>query len=361
MLARKFPDQKIKVYDRLSRPPASPTDETVWWGTDNVAKFYLVGLGGRAQVSLRKLGVWDDVQAVCSVVVGRKDWAPGSTSEDDGVERIFEGRKYQTQCLPRDKLVAVLYQYITTNFPMEQIELRHGFEVKPVAFGGRGNDSGNEDEDDDFATLEIFHCNGQSERDLECNVDPVERVTTNLLIAADGTARTVANAMEEEDRKALRNKNPLQRLFLLGKHKKAFKVTRYQDDNQRVYKTIPMKLPPGWRPDLNYSARSKGGGMNIDALPATRTGDYCGVLLLRKDDPLAQPNVDPTDLRAFMDEYLPQFSAILDDEVVAQVAKKPPSFLPAFRFAGPRLNQGDHTLVLGDAAHTVKVSVVLVF
>lgn len=144
--------------------------------------------------------------------------------------------------------------------------------------------------------------------------------------------------------------NPIQKLFA----RKPFRVTRYEDDNRRVYKTIPMKLPKDWRPDLNYSARSQKGGMNIDALPANREGNYCGVLLLKEDDPMAQANVEPETLRGFLDEKLPQFSAFLDDEVVAQVAKKPPSFLPSFRFVGPRLNQGDHTLILGDCAHTVK-------
>lgn len=144
--------------------------------------------------------------------------------------------------------------------------------------------------------------------------------------------------------------NPIKRIFA----GKPFSVTRYADDNRRVYKTIPMKLPEDWRPDLNYSARSQKGGMNIDALPANRNGSYCGVLLLKEDDPMAQPDVDPKELRGFLDKLLPQFSVILDDDVVSQVAKKPPSFLPSFRYVGPRLNQGDHTLILGDCAHTVK-------
>lgn len=144
--------------------------------------------------------------------------------------------------------------------------------------------------------------------------------------------------------------NPIKRMFA----GKPFTVTRYEDDNRRVYKTIPMKLPEGWRPDLNYSARSQKGGMNIDALPANREGNYCGVLLLKEDDPMAQEGTDPKELRGFLDKLLPQFSSFLDDDVVGQVAKKPPSFLPSFRFVGPRLNQGDHTLILGDCAHTVK-------
>jgi hypothetical protein len=39
---------------------------------------------------------------------------------------------------------------------------------------------------------------------------------------------------------------------------------------------------------------------------------------------------------------------------MADVAKKGSSALPGFRFAGPRLNEGDKTVLLGDAIHTVK-------
>ncbi len=333
MLVQKFPDQKIKLYDRLP-PPFSPTDETVW---NDVAKFYLIGLGGRGQTALDKFGVWDPVRDVCTAVVGRKDWPPDG---GEGVERIFEGRKFMTQVLPRDKLVAVLYKHIVDNYSSDQIELNHGYEVVPVSESNSGN-----------ALVDIFKCQGEEETDVECQLEATERVSTNLLIAADGTARTVANFMEEIDRKERKSMNPIKRM-VAGK---PFTVTRYTDDNRRVYKTIPMKLPEDWRPDLNYSARSQKGGMNIDALPANRNGNYCGVLLLKEDDPMAQAETDPKELRSFLDKLLPQFSVILDDDVITQVAKKPPSFLPSFRYVGPRLNQGDHTLILGDCAHTVKV------
>jgi kynurenine 3-monooxygenase len=37
-----------------------------------------------------------------------------------------------------------------------------------------------------------------------------------------------------------------------------------------------------------------------------------------------------------------------------RIAQKPASKLPVFRFVGPRLHLGQRSLVLGDAAHTVK-------
>jgi 2-polyprenyl-6-methoxyphenol hydroxylase-like FAD-dependent oxidoreductase len=305
------------------------------------SKFYLIGLGGRGQTSLDMFGVWNDVEAACTAVVGRRDWAPGS---DEPVERIFVGRKFKTQVLPRDKLVSVLYKHVVDNYST-QIELNYGYQVKPIDFG---------DDETGVATVEIVKCEGKSEENLSCDVGSTKRVSAGLVIAADGTARTVANEIEELDQKERRKMKPIQRFFA----GKPFRVKRYEDDNQRIYKTIPIKLPPGWRPDLNYSARSPGGRVNIDALPANANGEYCGVLLLRKDDELAQPDSDPRKLREELDALLPMFSEIMDDDVVEQVAKKPPSFLPAFRFVGPRLHQGDHTIILGDCVSCGFVSCV---
>jgi kynurenine 3-monooxygenase len=156
--------------------------------------------------------------------------------------------------------------------------------------------------------------------------------------------------MEREDQKRFEAMNPIQRLAA----GEPFHVKRYEDDNQRIYKTIPMKVPADWRPDLNYSARTKNSRMIFEALPANSNGYYCGVLLLKKGDPMAQADTDPVELRKLMDEGLPQFSALLDDETIALTAQKPVSYLPAFRYAGPRLNQGDRCLIIGDSAHTVK-------
>jgi len=121
-----------------------------------------------------------------------------------------------------------------------------------------------------------------------------------------------------------------------------------------VYKTIPIKVPSKWRNNLNFSARSKDGRILFDSLPADADGNQCAVLLLKRTDELAQENSDPKNLRAVFEEVLPQFSALLDDDMIESVAQKAPSFLPSFRYVAPRLNQGDHTVILGDAIHTVK-------
>ena len=90
--------REIRVVDRLAEPPACD-DPAVWSDT---ARFYLIGLGGRGQKALAQLGVWNVIECFCSVVVGRKDWAPGA-APDAGVERIFTDRP-DTQGLPDDSL-----------------------------------------------------------------------------------------------------------------------------------------------------------------------------------------------------------------------------------------------------------------
>lgn len=186
--------------------------------------------------------------------------------------------------------------------------------------------------------------------DKLCDAEEPIVLATNLLIGADGTSRTIANQMQQDDKEEREAMNPIQRLFA----GKPFTVTRYEDDNQRIYKSIPFNVPKGWRPDLNYSARTEGSRVTLEALPADRKGSYCGILLMKKDDPLAAPDIDPAEFRKFFQEELPQFNDLVDDETMASVAKKPPSFLPGFRYVGPRLNQDDRTVLLGDCAHTVK-------
>lgn len=351
----RFPS--IQLYERLSAPP-SPDDKAAW---SDVAKFYLIGLGGRGQTALAKFGMWDAVLQRCVTVLGRRDWSPGGAEE--GVENIFgSDRPVQTQVLPRDKLVGILNEYIIEHLA-DRIQLNYGYEVQPVTFEYHNGTA---------SLIQVSKCidtatdttrmapsavktaseNPEADDAVLCDTDNTKYVASNLLVAADGTVRTIANAIEQKDRARLaKMKNPFKRWRFAKK--KQFRVVRYEDDNQRIYKTIPIKLPKDWRPDLNYSARTKD-GINLDALPANNNGDFCAVLLLKKGHPLAEANTDPKELRKLMDESLPQFSKLLDDETIAAVAEKPVSYLPGFRYAGPRLHEGNSCVILGDCAHTVK-------
>lgn len=57
------------------------------------------------------------------------------------------------------------------------------------------------------------------------------------------------------------------------------KATRYEDNNARVYRTIPLSLPSDWDPHLNYSFRSHEGPV-LEALP-TKEGLMVGLVLFK--------------------------------------------------------------------------------
>lgn len=317
MLAQKFPDYKISVYDRQPISPPSPNDDQVWC---DFSRYYLIGLGGRGITSLETFGVWEDVKKYCIEISGRMDWNPGN---DEPATRFLSERKYLAHVLPRDKLVSVLHQHVVEKYA-DKINLNYGYEVRPTSFCS-GQD-GNE------VLVEIAKVDSSNER-------KVQMISSGLVIASDGTARTFANQIEQDDKRS-GAKDP-------------FSVVRYEDENQRVYKIIDFKVAPGWRKDLNYAVRTEESKVIFDALPANENGDYCGNLLFKKGDEMAQPT-DPKKFREFLDKILPQFSPMFDDKAVAQVAQAPPSLLPMFRYVTPRMHQGNRCVLLGDCAHTVK-------
>ena len=311
-LAQKFPDYQINLYEKTSESPME------YRGQSNFgSKNYLIGLGGRGITALEAFGVWEDVKNASVMVPGRMDWTPGSS---EPMERMLNERKYSAHVLSRDLLVSMLHRHIVDNYS-DRIDLHYGCEVLPVDFNF-----------DNRVLVEISMI-GSPERP--------RKVSSNLVIASDGTARTFAKQIELDDANT-RSVDP-------------FHVVRYRDENERVYKIINFQLPShGWRKDLNYSVRSRGNRIVFDALPSNDQGAYCGNILFRKEDEMAQSNVDPEKFRAFLDENLPQFSPMFDKDAIRQLAKTPPSQLPMFRYVTPRLHHGNHCVLLGDCAHTVK-------
>eukprot|EP00548_Thalassiothrix_antarctica_P012517 CAMPEP_0194159742 /NCGR_PEP_ID=MMETSP0152-20130528/78007_1 /TAXON_ID=1049557 /ORGANISM="Thalassiothrix antarctica, Strain L6-D1" /LENGTH=618 /DNA_ID=CAMNT_0038869357 /DNA_START=189 /DNA_END=2045 /DNA_ORIENTATION=+ len=332
----------IHVYERLSAPAASD-DESVW---SDAAKFYLIGLGGRGQKALRELDdgqLWDRVEECCVTVVGRKDWAPGAGA-DEGVERIFgDDRPYKTKVIPRDRLSGVLRDVILESYG-HAITLHYDTEMTKVRWEEKDGDN------DETAVITLKSREGgenEHARDIRCE----------LLVGADGTARTIAEAMESETETDNNNLPSFVNKLLPNNNNNKVRIVRYEDDNRRVYKTVPMTIPSskkGWRNDVNYSARTKDGRVVLDALPSDNHGVYCAVLLLKADDEYAQPDSNPQGLRALVDETLPQFSPLISDETILSVAAKSPSNIPRFRYVGPALHKGSSTVLLGDAIHTVK-------
>jgi len=354
--------QRIVVYDKL--PPVPPPDDLVY--STDISKYYLLGLGHRGQQALRHFDVWDDVEKSSVAVVGRRDWATGKSNEEDGTVILSDIKSVPSRVLARDKLVGVLQKVIEERYS-DVIELKFGWQVDPISFGNEemeevlqnytgveGRSSGPP------VKLQISQCNPAGEAN-ECSIDDnasrqSTTITADFLIGADGAARTIANAMEANcngKQQHQRSNNPLLRPFQ-QQRQLPFKVTRYDDDNPRVYKSIPIKFPSHWPHNLNYSARSTNNRVVFEALPSDANGNYCALMLLKPYDELAAANCKPAVLRSFYDEEYPQFSALLDDAVIEDVAKKGASSLPSFRFAGPRLHEGGRTVLLGDSIHTVK-------
>jgi kynurenine 3-monooxygenase len=344
---------KIHLYESRAQPP-SDSDSSIW--NDNVARFYTLGVFGRGKTALEAFGVWDLVEAASCKLVGNQVWKPNNSNP---IQSFFKdtGRN-PIYTLPRDKLVAVLHKYIVDNYA-DQVELHYGYEVEPVDFDYQNGSK---------VLLQVNKCccddakimdgNGSSPtttatttKDPLCGLDGnTIKLTTGFLIGADGSARTVANRIQQVEQIEFAAMNPLRRLFA----GRPFRVVRFVDDNQRVYKTIPIQLPSDWRHDLGYSSSSEKRRYSIVTLPANRNGALCAVLLMKKDDPMAKADVNPKDFRHMMDESFSHFSQLLSDKEVARVATKPPSNFPLFRYAGPRLHHKKRTVILGDAAHTVK-------
>lgn len=354
MLTQKYgPSHTIAVCERLPDVPKSPTDDDAW--TD-VARFYLLGIGFRGQRALKKFGVFEDFMNASVEVQGRRDWQPGQTRPEDGT--ITPAQKdVTTQVLARDKLVGVLYHHLVQNYIMSaatatrgggaQIDFLYGYEVEPIQFGNEeNNDNNNGSSSSNPVKVRITKCEGMNAGEDECELsdeEPVYYSTTQLLIGSDGAARKVANMMEQFDKE---NKSQ--------QHGKPFRVKRFHDDNPRLFKSVPIQLPTDWPSNLNYSARSSNNRITLEALPSNNDGLLCALLLLKPEDEFAKAECDPNILRQYFEKEFPQFSVLINDNEMDRLAKKPATSLPSFRYAGPRLNYGKRTLILGDAAHTVK-------
>lgn len=279
---------QVEVLDRLEAPAA--VDSATWSDT---ARFYLIGLGGRGQLALQKIGAWASVDKYCSTVVGRKDWSPGA-AVDAGVERVFSDRPYLTKVIQRDRLVSCLLQHAKEAYG-DSITVRHSVDVNALHW--ETGESG------ERAVITCVPCGeeGCGEEGVSSTAQTTPfQFSAPLLVGADGVSRTVGEAVAAAD---------ADRFFPWRR----FRIRRYEDTSVRVYKTVPFELPEdspkqgesstGWRGDINYSARTK--TINFDALPSP-SGGYCGVLLIKPEDAITQSIPDVPAAREYFDELLPQ-------------------------------------------------------
>ncbi|CBJ26418.1 Kynurenine 3-Monooxygenase [Ectocarpus siliculosus] len=313
MLARRG-YRDISVMERLNQPP--PPSSPKW---DNAERSYNLGIGGRGQVALAKLGAVDRVLDWCAEAVGRKDWNPQTP---DGAERIFSERKYKTKVIARDRLASCLLEEIREKHS-DAVTVRFDVEctgAKWLEPGGKGSG----------ATLSIRDTSGGETSEL----------TADFVVAADGVKSAIRDALEGD--------KALTRALSGGD----VRVKRFPRVNEFAYKVVPFKLDAGWRNDFNYSHRTKG-GITLEALP-TKEGGQVGVLLFRPDDERILGLKDAADGRALFEELFPQFAGMVKDEAYERLALQEVSRLPAFSYTGPVLHLGKSAVLLGDAIKSVK-------
>ncbi|KAK3256417.1 hypothetical protein CYMTET_34446, partial [Cymbomonas tetramitiformis] len=288
----------IRVYERLSPPP---TPESAAWG--DPYRSYNMGLTGRGQAVLKNLDVFDRVERYCAVTAGRMDWNPGS---DKANERIFKNKGYTPLIISRDRLTSCLLQEIEERYTDQITEIVFNCECTAAEWVIVGK---NEFVKTTFETEGVHGA-----------IKTVEALAP-FVVGADGAGARIRNTMESDAQS----------------QQAKFKVKRYDDDNVRVYKTLPLHLPKGWRGDLNYSARTKS-GLNLDALP-TKEGAMIAVVLFRPEDTRVTELASVSEAKALFQEHFPQFAPMLHEEDLAQFVQKPVSKLPTFTFCGPVLHR----------------------
>lgn len=346
--------ENVEVWERLRRP-ARPDDTAVWGDPD---RSYNVGVSGRGQIALEKLGACERVLRYCKRVNGRMDWSPQSP---DGVMRLSD-KKYATQVIQRDRLVAVLLEEIEEKYSA-QVTVFHDTACskcewlpgggatltrEPASRDAVNGDDGLIDSSSSSATKE-------NDKDADAPFVRVVEPFVPFVVGAEGATRTnaVLDAMDGDGGVA---------------------VIRYKDTNPRVYKTIPINLPSEkFRSDLNYSARTKQ-GVALECLP-TKEGMLVGILLVKPGDAKTCAILESKNkLRKYFDEQFPMFAPYVEDDDLARMAKRRLSTLPTFSHAGEKSvhrvdfdfdknknkNKTSDALelggacLLGDSIHTVK-------
>mmetsp|Transcript_35322 Transcript_35322/g.56749 ORF Transcript_35322/g.56749 Transcript_35322/m.56749 type:complete len:570 (-) Transcript_35322:2874-4583(-) len=318
----------IEVWERLPRPPAPTAGE---WGDPN--RSYCIRISGRGQVALARLGCTERVLTYCKGVNGRMDWTP---ENPEGRQTLTQGRKYVSQVIQRDRLVACLLEEVEEKHA-GAIQVMHGVACTNVEWLGGGGarltreptgrasgahrvgelDTPKAAEDETDTQIET--------KDLDPRVlnpksgEPaVVTVRVPFVVGAEGASlrNAVMSAMESDDSGACDTS-----------------MVRFDDANPRVYKTIPIHLPASFRTDLSYSARSKG-GVALECLPTKEGLLVCGLNVKSTDKETLSKLESKASLRKYFDEDFPMFTEFISDEDLALMAERRMSTLPTFAYAG---------------------------
>ena len=220
--------QRVDVFDALPPPPAAADPS---WGVGE--RSYQLGLNGRGQYALRQFGCMERVDRFAASVRGRLALSPDAPP----AETVFKDpgtpgaeKSYVTRVLQRDRLQAVLLEEVAERYP--QVRIEHNVCCTGIDLAG------------DCPALRL----APADADGAGASGPERLFQADLLIGADGVRSAVRDALAESD---------------------GTRVTRYVDDNERVYKTLPLhpSRVAGTRSDLNWGSRNASLGIGMDALP----------------------------------------------------------------------------------------------
>jgi len=312
--------RQIKVYDRLSEPPAP---EAQAWGDPE--RSYNLGIGGRGQRAMTRFGVMERVDKWSQTVVGRKDWS----AKGEPPKVTINNRRYLTKVIARDRLSSCLYEEIQEKYPSVQVEF--SVECEDVRHS--------QDQKHPKMSLELERCVPQIAANLDeeegCeikdNAGPFD-ADADVVIGADGVASSVRSALVRAGVPA----NP----------------TRFEDRRPIVYRILAIPVPEGERTDLNYSARS--GGIIVEALPNVE-GQLLGVVLYKPTDERMQDLKSGAEAKALFEELFPEWpTPLINDAEWEAFAGRKTRQLPQFAFSGPELSLGGSVCLVGDAIHSVK-------
>lgn len=209
MLARRGYDN-IQIFERFAEPP--PPDSLVWSSVES-ERTYNIGISGRGQNVLRGIDAMDVIDKYSTKVLGRCYWEP-ETPIDQPMELVWTNRSYTTKCIQRDCLTSCLIQEIKSKYNHSiQIHFNaacSGVSVQKNVIHGTVGSFGSNNK---ICHLDFYSTNQTETKRWSINA--------SWVIGTDGSQSSVRDSMMN----ILKNK-----VFL----------KKYVDNNERVYRTIPI-------------------------------------------------------------------------------------------------------------------------
>mmetsp|Transcript_28743 Transcript_28743/g.44144 ORF Transcript_28743/g.44144 Transcript_28743/m.44144 type:complete len:655 (+) Transcript_28743:56-2020(+) len=348
MMDAKNRTQAVRVFEKAG-PPPSLNDFLAWNGPH---KRYVMTFGDRGVKALEKLNVWDTIKEHCNPVVARQDWV--TDGPEFGKRRTYADIQYTIQ---RDKLVSVLHNYINAtctkvelNYNTECMILDHDDHIgRNVMLGTSPTITTNADapsDEQEVRTASVKEC---EEAELTDGTKP-ELIFSTFTIGADGMFSDAATSIAREDGHYRKTGYNWWRRRTVRK----FETVYLDDYDKKLSLSLTLEVSLDFDDDKRYSYTSTDGSVSFDALPADQYRNFDGILSFKDTSIFGSEGVTPERLREILDEKLPRITHLFDDSIVAAFASMPLKELPCFSYAAPWVHFGQRTVLVGDAAHTLK-------